>query len=85
MGNGEESVRNFVDRVKGQASKCDFSVGCTACETALSYMEEVVKHQLLRGLADTDIQELVLGEEDNTLEETVKYVEGKELGKRSGG
>ena len=81
----DEPVRNYGARLKGQAGECKFSVSCTTCDVAISYMEEMTRDVLIRGLADSEIQMDLLGDknQDMTLEEVLKFVEAKEAGKRS--
>ena len=82
----EEGVRPFVARLKGLAIiiMCNFSVKCPSCQTQAPYLEEMVRYQMIKGLAETDIQDMVLGEETKPMEDTVGYVEGKKSGKQSG-
>ena len=44
----------------------------------------MVRDALIRGLGDSDIQQDVLGhnDQDMTLEDTIKFIEAKEAGKR---
>ena len=79
----EEGIRNYVARLKGQANVCSFNVPCPNCQNKVSYIAEVEKHQAIRGLLDQDSQDMVHGEANKTLDETVKYIEAKESGKRS--
>ncbi len=81
----DEPIRNYGARLKGQAGECKFSVSCTDCDRNISYMEEMTRDVLIRGLADSEIQMDLLGDknQDMTLEEVLKFVEAKEAGKRS--
>ena len=79
----EEGIRSYVARLKGQANVCSFTVTCPTCDHEVWYISEVVKHQAIRGLADQDIQDMVLGKADKTLDDTVKYIEVNESSKRS--
>ena len=51
----------------------------------MNYTESMVRDALCRGLEDTEIQMDLLSDknQDMTLEETLKFVEAKEAGKRS--
>ena len=86
----EETVGSFSARLRGQAAVCDFTINCSlsSCGNPTSYMEKMVAHQLTRGLADSSIQEEVLAHAAQTpdmdLDSTLKLVEAKETGKRSG-
>ena len=52
---------------------------------AVNYTDDMVRDALIRGLGDSDIQQDVLGhnDQDMTLEDTIKFIEAKEAGKRS--
>ena len=53
--------------------------------TMTQYREEVKLRLAIKGLGDSDIQQDVLGynDRDMTLEDTIKFIEAKEAGKRS--
>ena len=53
----DESAGAYVARLKGQANVCDFAIKCTAagCIQNVSYMDQMVTHQLIRGLSDHTI------------------------------
>ena len=84
----DEPVRTFAARLRGQAAVCKFSIPCPrdGCEQVVSYQDEVIRDTLARGLADRDIQLDLLGAQGQTqmsLEDTIRFVEAKEAGKRS--
>ena len=85
----EEAAGAFTARLKGQASTCNFLVTCSSstCTHQTNYSDQMVCHQLVRGLSDPTIQEQMLAHgADNTdldLARTLKFVEAKEAGKRS--
>ena len=85
----DESAGSFVARLKGQANICNFSVKCTSitCGLNISYTDQMVTHQLVRGLSDQSIQEQTLAHSADVdkldLTKTLKFVEAKEAGKRS--
>ena len=86
----EETAGSFTARLKGQASTCSFSLPCpsSTCSQLVSYMEQMVAHQLVRGLGDPVIQEQVLAQGAETggamdLTKLLKFIEAKEAGKRS--
>ena len=81
----DEPVRSYVARLKGQAGICKFIQKCTNCDANVNYTDAMVKDVLCRGLGDTEIQRDLLGDKDQSmsLEDTVKFVEAKEAGKRS--
>ena len=49
----------------------------------ISYMDDVIRHKLVTGLADADIMQDVLASEIKPLEDTIVFIEGKEGGKKS--
>ena len=79
----EESASSYTARLKGQASVCDFAIKCkeASCNKTTSYSDQMVCHQLVRGLADAAIQEQILSyAADNPgldLTATLKYIEAK--------
>ena len=85
----EETAGRFMARLKGQASTCSFSLPCPApdCTQTVIYTEQMVAHQLVRGLGDPVIQEQVLaqGAESGVMDlaKLIKFIEAKEAGKRS--
>ena len=85
----DHQVRLCSERLKGQASICNFSIKCnsTTCGKLTSYSDQMVSHQLVRGLADPSIQEQILSHAADNLElnlnDTLKFIEAKDSGKRS--
>ncbi len=81
----DEPIRAFGARLRGQASICKFTQQCPDCERAVNYTEAMIKDVLCRGLEDSGIQMDLLGEknQDMTLEQTLRFIEAKEAGKRS--
>ena len=85
----EEPAGSFAARLRGQGAICDFTIKCTSdtCLKENSYVEHMVSHQLVRGLADAEIQEQVLSHAatntDLDLASITKFIEAKETGKRS--
>ena len=82
----EEGVRSSAARLLGQAKVCKFSKNCSHNPfEAVNYTDDMVRNALIRGLGDSDIQQDVLGhnDQDMTLEDTIKFTEAKEAGKRS--
>ena len=76
----EETGGPFVARLKGKCSS-------DSCAQVTNYTDQMVCHQLVRGLADLAIQEQVLAHgadnADLDLAKTLKFVESKEAEKRS--
>ena len=81
----DEPVRSYGARLQGQASICKFTQKCTGCDADMDYTEAMLKDVLCRGLEDSEIQMDLLGgkNQDMTLEQTLRFVEAKEAGKRS--
>ena len=82
----DEPVRAFAARINGQASVCQYSVKCE-CDAQVSYSDPMIRDTLIVGLADDEIRLDVLGQtnQDMSLEETTRFIEAKESGKRSAG
>ena len=85
----EEPVGAFSARLKGQAAICNFTIQCSSptCSNICNFSDLMVTHQLVCGLADSSIQEQVLGhgagKKDLDFAETLQLIESKEAGKRS--
>ena len=76
----------FSARLKGQASVCQYNIDCD-CGSQLSYSDQMVRDTLSVVLADHDIRLDVLGQanQEMSLDETRRFTEAKESGKRSAG
>ena len=81
----DEPVRAYAARLRGQAGVCDFHIACLLCDTKANYSDIMVRDAVIRGLEDSEIRLDILSEskQDMTLEETLKFIEAKESGKRS--
>lgn len=81
----EESVRAYFSRLRGQANICKFLVNCPTCAQDVSYINEVLKDVLVRGISDSEIQLDLLGHtnQDMNHEAILNFIETKESGKRS--
>ena len=77
----------FFAHLKGLARQCEYTVLCRTCNTATDYSEEVISDQLVRGLADEDILDALIGDEktDRTLPEMVQFIARKEQAKTERG
>ena len=66
---------------------CKFVLKCTPHEDdkEISYADQMIKDQVVKGLSDLDIQQDIMAHEkqDMSLEEALKLIEAKEEGKRS--
>ena len=78
-----EPVKLFTARLKGQAAMCDFTLPTGVSD----YTDQMVQHQLVRGLSDQSIQEYVLAHAATEqgvkmdLNTTVNLIEAKENAK----
>ena len=85
-----EPIRRFAGRMRSLASVSEFKVKCKGanCGADVSYAEEVIADQVVRGTADVEIQKDVLSHVDADtwdLESLLKFIEGKESGMASQG
>lgn len=84
MGQGEgEPIKNYLARLRGQAAVCGFQLP----EGERDYTSRMIKHQLVRGVSDREVQEHVFAHYaaqsvEPDLEATVVVMEAKESGKR---
>lgn len=90
MGQGEhEPVTNYIAKLKGQAKTCSFVITCTeeTCQHEVNYSEEMIAHQLLRGLLDSSVQEKVFAlaatDKDLSLKKMEEFIIAQETGVRS--
>lgn len=71
--------------LRGQASLCQYKATCKelGCNHIFDYSDEIIKDNLVRGIADPEIMSDLLGDSktDRTLEETVSFIAQKEQGK----
>ena len=87
----DETIGSFCARLRGQATVCNFETDCSSstCTNKTNYMNEMVAHQLVRGLNDVEMQEQIMGHAATTsdldLAGITKFLEAKETGKRSTG
>ena len=84
-GQGELAI-NYLARLRGVSACCNFIVKCTSCGLTTSYVEKIFSHQLIRELADSDIQEKILfkaadNETELTLQDITNSVEALEVAK----
>ena len=78
-------IRTFLAALKGQAALCKYTANCkmSGCTHVFDYSTEIIKDNLVRGIADPEILNDILGDSktDRTLEETVDFIAQKEQGK----
>ena len=77
-----EPVTAYISKLKGQAAICDYSLKCKDCDSVNDYSLDIVTDQIIRGLANIDIQQEVLasGKKLTEHEQIVNFVVGKEAG-----
>ena len=81
----DEQVNTFVTRLRGQAAICAYNgqpPTCPNChndQPKYDYSEVMIRDALCRGLADADIQQEVLGHENQnmSLAEAIKLISAK--------
>ena len=79
----DEPVRQFAARLRGLAAVCDLAAVCT-CGQPVSMVNKWVLMTLINGLYDGDTQQAVLSKvEELNLEDTIIFVEAREVGKQS--
>ena len=81
----DEGIRSYGARIRGQANVCNYVIPCPHCDENVNYTDAILRDILTRGIADHEIQLDLLGNSNQnmSLEETFKFVEAKEVGKRS--
>ena len=81
----DETVTQYVARLRGQAALCDYNITCPQCNVNVHYGEEAINDQLIRGLACKATQEEVLarGSELTTQQKIVDFVAAKENARSS--
>ena len=80
-----QSPGTFLANLRGQASLCQYKSTCkeAGCTHVFDHSDEIIKDNLVRGIADPEIMSDLLGDPktDRTLEETVSFIAQKEQGK----
>ena len=56
----DKKVTAFSSRLNGKADLCDLVIDCPGCKKEVSFKEKIILYQLIKGLADPDIQARVL-------------------------
>ena len=83
----DEPIRTFGARIRGQASMCNFNITCSSatCEQVTSFMDQILRGVLVRGVADYEIRLAILQDinQNMSLEQAFQFIEAKEAGKRS--
>jgi hypothetical protein len=78
-------IRTYLATLRGQAALCQYKANCKepGCAHVFDYSEEIIKDNLIRGIADPEILSDLLGDSktDRTLDETVSFIAQKEQGK----
>ena len=77
-------VPTYLANLRGQASLCQYKSTCKepGCNHVFDYSDEIIKDNLVWGIADPEIMSDLLGDPktDRTLEETVSFIAQKEQG-----
>ena len=82
----DEPVRNYAACLRDQAEICKFIVQCPCDPPAdVSFMDQMIRDALIRGIQDQDIQNDILSLEDQEmdLEAILRYVKAREAGRKS--
>lgn len=79
----DQTVQTYVADLRSTARECDFSVTCATCKTDTSYADDMVRDQLIAGLADGELQQRIFAKCDITLEQAIVFIAGEESGKWS--
>ena len=78
-------IRTFLANLRGQAALCNYTATCKVenCDHTFDFSNEIIKDNLVRGIADPEILSDLLGDPktDRSLEETVSFIAQKEQGK----
>lgn len=48
----DEPVRQYLTRLRGTATRCNFTETCTTCNNEVSYADSVIRFKLIAGLSD---------------------------------
>ena len=62
--NHDEAIRSFGARLRSQAGGCRYTICCPQYNNDINCTEPFLRNALVRGIADTDIQLDVLGNND---------------------
>ena len=78
-------IRTFLAALKGQAALCKYTAKCkqAGCTHEFDFSAEIIKDNLIRGIADPEILSVVLDDPvtNRSLEQTVDFIAQKEQGK----
>ena len=71
----------------GLARQWEYSINSSSCNAATDYSEEIISDQLVRGIADEDLLDTLIGDKktDKTLQEMVAFIARKKQGKTEHG
>ena len=83
MQGSDQPIQTYVASLKGTARTCGYKTKCTdeVCDQMVNYTNTMVLQQMIRGLADEEIQRKLLAKSDLTMEEAEKFVMAEESGK----
>ena len=63
----DEPIRNFLARLRGHATQCKFLIKCHSCQSEISYMDQLLKDSIIRGIYDQEIQLEILGNQNQEM------------------
>ena len=64
----DESILNFISRLKAKARQCSFHTQCS-CGEPVDYTDQITLYMLVAGMTDSEIQEELLTVDNLTLED----------------
>ena len=81
----DQPVQTYVASLKATARTCGYRMQCTDanCNKVVDYTDSMVLQQMIRGLADDEIQRKLLAKTEMTLGDAEKFVMAEESGKGS--
>ena len=81
----DQPIQTYVASLKATARTCGYRIKCTdeVCTTMVDYTNAMVLQQMIRGLADEEIQRKLLAKSDLSMEDAEKFVMAEESGKWS--
>ena len=67
----DESILNFISRLKAKARQCSLHMNCS-CGESVDYTDQITLYMLVAGMTDSEIQEELLTVDNLTLEDAEK-------------
>ena len=78
----DESILNFISRLKAKARQCSLQTKCS-CGESVDYTDQITLYMLVAGMTDLEIQEELLTKDNLTLADAEKEAITKESAKFS--